>query len=54
MILLVPVTSKIFNIDQFNVLLSCTICKVCEKDINIKERQSVVCIPRNEFSKQSF
>ena len=50
MILLVTVTSKLFNIAQFSVLLSSTICNFCEKDIDLKERQSVICIPLNEFS----
>ena len=50
MILLVTVTSKLFNISQFSVLLSSTICNFCEKDTNLKERQSVICIPMNEFS----
>lgn len=50
MILLVTVTSKLFNISQFSVLLSSTICNICEKDTNLKERQSVICIPMNEFS----
>ena len=49
-ILLVTVTSKLFDIAQFSVLLSSTICSFCEKDINLKERQSVICIPMNEFS----
>ena len=44
------ITSELFNIAQFSVLLSSKICNFCEKDINLKERQSIICIPMNEFS----
>ena len=46
-ILVVTVTSKLFNIAQFSVLLFSTICNFCEKDINLKERQSIICILMN-------